>query len=69
MTDRLKGFVVTLDHDIREDDAEEILNAIRMVKGVVSVKPVQANSDDDIIRSRVLSELRQKLLGIVYEKY
>jgi hypothetical protein len=35
MTDRLKGCVVTFDQDLRTDDAEAILNAIRMVKGVL----------------------------------
>lgn len=33
MTDRHAGYIVTLAADIREDDAEHIINAIRMVKG------------------------------------
>ena len=31
MTDRHAGYVVTLNEDIREDDAEAIINAIRGV--------------------------------------
>jgi hypothetical protein len=43
VTDRHSGYIVVLADDIREDDAEEgVLNAIRMIKGVVSVKPVLA---------------------------
>lgn len=43
MTDRYSAFIVMLDRDIREDDAEEgILTALRMLKGVVSVQPVHA---------------------------
>lgn len=44
MTDRHAGYVVTLDRDIREDDAEAVLNAIRMVKGVASVTPVDGDA-------------------------
>ena len=39
MTDRWNGFIVTLDRDIREDDAQPILDALRMVKGVQTVQP------------------------------
>ena len=43
MTDRHSGYLVVLADDIREDDAEEgVLNAIRMIRGVASVKPVTA---------------------------
>ena len=34
MTNRLKGILVTLETDIREDDAESILNAIKMIKRI-----------------------------------
>jgi hypothetical protein len=60
MTDRVKGYVVTLDGTYREDDAEAILNAIRMVKGVRRVEPVPSRGvDDAIVRSRVLLEIRE----------
>lgn len=39
MTDRYKGCTVVFDHEIREDDAEHLLNAIRMIKGVKAVEP------------------------------
>ncbi len=40
MTDRHAGYVVTLAGDIREDQVEPILNALRMISGVVAVTPV-----------------------------
>lgn len=40
MTDRHAGYVVTLADDIREDDAEATINAIRQIKGVIGVQPV-----------------------------
>lgn len=66
MTDRLKGVVVTFEKDIREDDAEEILSAIRMVKGVLSVKPLVSNYEQHVAEERVRMELGQKLLKILY---
>lgn len=61
MTDRLKGVFVTFDRDIREDDAEHILNAIRMVKHVVDVQPLVSDHVDEMARSRVDQEWREKL--------
>lgn len=49
MTDRHSGYVVALSRDIRDDDAEHIINAIRMIKGVRSVKPVPAMSTEAFI--------------------
>lgn len=42
MTDRHAGYLVTLDRNVREDDAADIVKALEMVKGVISVKPVVA---------------------------
>ena len=61
MTERYKGFIVTLSDNIREDDAEAIINALRMIKGVADVSPVCANADDRIIRARVWHELTDKV--------
>lgn len=44
MTERHSGYVVALDHDIRDDDAEAVINAIRMIKGVLSIEPMPAGS-------------------------
>lgn len=52
MTTRYKGFIVALDYDIREDDAEPILSALRLIKGVTSVHPVTAEMNDDMARAR-----------------
>lgn len=53
MTDRHAGYLVTLDGDVREDDSCEILTALNMIKGVISVTPVPASPAlDHIARSR-----------------
>ena len=38
MTDRYHSLTVVLEKDIREDDAKPILEAIRMIKGVLTVQ-------------------------------
>jgi hypothetical protein len=64
MTDRVKGFTVTLERDIRVDDVEIITNAISMIKGVASVEPSISNIDDQMARDRVKSEVREKLMEL-----
>lgn len=66
MTGRHSGYIVTLAEDIREDDAEEsVLNAIRMVRGVVSVVPVTASASQSIAEQRRDQDWRQALIGLL----
>lgn len=61
MSERLKGFVVTLKEDIREDDAPKVIHALQMIKGVLRVDPICAKHDDLIIENRIKSTLRESL--------
>jgi hypothetical protein len=65
MTDRHSGYVVTLEKDIREDDAESIINAIRMIKGVSSVAPVIASHEEMIFTARRDRLWKEKLTNLV----
>jgi hypothetical protein len=56
MTDRHAGYLVTLDHDIREDDAGEIIAALRMIKFVAAVEPVTT----DLVQERIV-QLRRDI--------
>jgi hypothetical protein len=67
MTDRIKGFVVTLEEDMRIDDIDNILNAIRMIKGISSVEPSISNIDDHINRERIKSEYREQFIKFYKE--
>ncbi len=67
MTDRLKGAVVVFDRDIREDDAEAILMALRMVKGVMAVTPSVSSAEDWMNQARVKGEIRDKLYAAIRE--
>ena len=61
MTDREAGYIVTLEKSIREDDAEDIKTAIRMIKGVISVEPVVEDINLHIAKTRSRQELEIKL--------
>jgi len=68
MTDRYHSLTVVLDRDIRDDDAEPILMAIRMIKGVLSVKPKVADIDSNMAEDRARRNLEQKLFDVIYPK-
>jgi hypothetical protein len=52
MTVHRAGYLVVLANDIREDD-DTVLTALRMIKGVKSVVPVEADHAQVIARARL----------------
>lgn len=65
MTARHAGYVVTLADDIREDDAEHIINALRMIRGVLSVEPVIADLRMSMAVERAKAQARDKLADML----
>ena len=68
MTDRHSGYIVVLGSDLREDEAEYVINAIqqqnaaiRMIKRVISVQPIAANPDTHVATERAKYELVAKI--------
>jgi hypothetical protein len=43
MSNRVTSFVVTLKHDLKEEDARKFAEAISLFDGVLSVEPVEAD--------------------------
>lgn len=67
MTERHAGYVVMLKNDIREDDAEKIVNALRMVQGVIEVKPViNGGIELEIAEERARGTLRDEMREILW---
>lgn len=66
MTDRYHSLTVILAKDIRDDDAEHILNAITMIKGVLSAESHISDLDSHMAESRAKQELINKLWAILY---
>ena len=61
MTDRINGFRVLLDEPRRDDDAEVLANAIRMLKGVLSVEPYMSEPSDSLAAMRERMQIKQAL--------
>lgn len=68
MTDRVKGFTVTLEKDIRIDDVEVIMQAIRMIRGIADVEPSISTSEDHMNRQRIKYELRDKFYKFITDE-
>jgi hypothetical protein len=67
MTTRHAGYVVTLADDIREDDAEAILTALRMISGVLSVTPIEKDHTMAVATERARAEARGKVAKLLDE--
>lgn len=68
MTDRIKGYLVTLEGDIRKDDAEQIEIAIRMIKRVHSIKPYIKGAEDYMMEEKSRYDAYQEMLEAIYKK-
>lgn len=68
MTDRFKGVWVTFDQDIRTDDAESLINAIKHLRGVLAVEPNITDVADYMARERVRQEFSEKLWEVLHPK-
>jgi hypothetical protein len=54
MTDRTISLLVTLDKEYRTDDAEFVINAIKMIKGVLEVQTNIADPFEDCMQRQSL---------------
>ena len=66
MSDRYNSLTVILDKDYRDDDSDNIINAIKMIKGVLKVKPKVADIESHVAEARVKQELIDKLWKVLY---
>ncbi len=65
MTERLKGFVVHLEEHIREDDAQPIIDAIRMIKYVLAVRPLVADYEHIMAVDEAKHDLKKKVYDVL----
>lgn len=64
MTDRFHSLTVALDADIRADDAEAIMAAIRQLRGVLTVTGNVVSADSWVAEQRARDELMRKVLEL-----
>ena len=67
MTDRVNYISVVVPENLREDDALQLIAAIGLLKGVVSVGYSVADIDSFVATSRARSELSAKVMNAVIE--
>ena len=65
MTDRYHALTVVLDQNLRSDDVEGLINAIKLLSHVSDVTPHVANIDTYVAEARAKSELYTKLWEIL----
>lgn len=68
MTDRYVALTVILDKEIRSDDCEPIIDAIKMIKHVLKVQPIVADAGTYWGKETARMELQKKLWDVLNEK-
>lgn len=61
MTDRVRHLTVTLDRDVREDDVEHIVAAIRLLRYVADVSPIVVTVDQELARMSIRRQIEHDL--------
>lgn len=65
MTDRINALTVVLERDIREDDAQPLIDAIKMMKGVISVTSNIVTPDSYVAQIRANNKVTNTLSELI----
>jgi DICT domain-containing protein len=68
MSDRYNYLVVVLEKDLKDEDAEPLIEAIKCFRGVLTVEPNVSDPASHFAEDRVRSEFMEKLLRVLREK-
>ena len=68
MTNRYSTLTVALEQDIREDDAQSLIHAIKMLRGVADVAGNVSDASQWLAETRVRRDLGEKVLAVVFPK-
>ena len=66
MTDRYYALTVVLERDIREDDAESLIDAIKMIRGVLDVTPHVSDRALHTAERRVRRDIEERLYAVLH---
>ena len=61
MTTTFKGVYVAFDREIRQDDAEVVVQAIGMIKGVCAVDPEPVDGKEFMTKAKIKNEFKETL--------
>ena len=65
MSSSYHSFCVVLEKDVKDEDADRIESAIRMIKGVIDVKRNVSDASDYVAAFRAKHEIAQKVLEVL----
>lgn len=68
MTDRVHSLTVALEKDMRVDDAEALISAISMLRGVLKVEGNITEPGEWAMHERVRREIGEALWAVLYPK-
>lgn len=68
MTDRVHTLTVVLREDTRVDDVQPLIDAIKMLRGVLSVSTSVADIESNMAEERARVVLGEKLMEIFYPR-
>lgn len=68
MTDRVNMLHVALEKDIRVDDIEPLVNAIRQLRGVLNVSTEETDFTYFVAESRIRTQLMTDITDIIMNK-
>jgi hypothetical protein len=66
MSDRYNYLTVFLEKDLKDEEAQPLMEAIKRFRGVLDVKPSVSDVNDVLAETRVRNELTQKLWHILH---
>ncbi len=65
MSDRYSALIVILENNIRDDDAEALISAMKQLRGVLDVQPHIANPEEAIAETRVRADLLRRIIEMI----
>lgn len=68
MSATIKGLSVTLAPGVREEQADKIISAIKMLQGVLDVKEYEEGGDHWMARTQIRRELADKLWKVLADE-
>lgn len=69
MSDTIKGLTVTLRDGMRDDDAEHVINAIKMIVGVIAVDAHIEGVDHVMAMNQAKRQMQAKFQKVMDEIY
>jgi hypothetical protein len=67
MSDRYNSLTVLLEKDLKDEDAEPLISAIKQLRGVLDVTPTVSNMIGILAEERARRELIDKLWSVLKE--